>query len=76
LASAILPEQWRTTGLAIMTTGTGLARLLASLSYGALWSYFGPNSALTIFLVGLSITVLIAWVFLNRVERKPDETIQ
>jgi MFS family permease len=76
LASAILPEQWRTTGLAIMTTGTGLARLLASLGYGALWSYFGPNSALTIFLVGLSITVLIAWVFLNRVERKPDETIQ
>ena len=76
MASAILPEQWRTTGLAIMTTGTGLARLLASLGYGALWSYFGPNSALTIFLVGLSITVLIAWVFLNRVERKPDETIQ
>jgi MFS family permease len=76
LASAILPEQWRTTGLAIMTTGTGLARLLASLGYGALWTYIDPNSALTIFLVGLSITVLIAWVFLNRVERKPDETIQ
>jgi MFS family permease len=76
LASAILPEQWRTTGLAIMTTGTGLARLLASLGYGALWTYLDPNSALTIFLVGLSITVLIAWVFLNRVERKPDETIQ
>ena len=76
LASAILPEQWRTTGLAIMTTGTGLARLMASLGYGALWTYLGPNSALTIFLVGLFITVLIAWAFLNRVERKPDETIQ
>ena len=76
LASAILPEQWRTTGLAIMTTGTGLARLLASLGYGALWTYLGPNSALTIFLIGLSITVLLAWAFLNRVERKPDETSQ
>jgi MFS family permease len=76
LASAILPEQWRTTGLAIMTTGTGLARLMASLGYGALWTYLGPNSALTVFLVGLFITVLIAWAFLNRVERKPDETIQ
>jgi MFS family permease len=75
LASAILPEQWRTTGLAIMTTGTGLARLLASLGYGALWTYFGPNPALSLFLVGLSITVLFAWVFLNRVERYTDETI-
>jgi MFS family permease len=75
LASAILPEEWRTTGLAIMTTGTGLARLLASLGYGALWTYLGPNQALTIFLLGLSITVLLAWVFLSRVERKPDETV-
>jgi MFS family permease len=76
LASAILPEQWRTTGLAIMTTGTGLARLLASFAYGALWTYLGPNQALLIFLIGLSVTVLLAGAFLNRVERKPDETIQ
>ena len=73
LASAMLPEEWRTTGLAIMTTGTGLARLLASLGYGALWTYIGPNQALSLFLLGLSITVLLAWVFLRRVERKPDE---
>jgi MFS family permease len=76
LASAMLPEQWRTTGLAVMTTGTGLARLLASLGYGALWTYLGPGPALTIFLLGLSITVLLAWVFLSRVERKPDEINQ
>jgi MFS family permease len=76
LASAMLPEQWRTTGLAIMTTGTGLARLLASLGYGALWTYLGPSQALTVFLLGLSMTVLLAWVFLSRVERKTDETTQ
>jgi MFS family permease len=76
LASAMLPEQWRTTGLAVMTTGTGLARLLASLGYGALWTYLGPGPALTIFLLGLSITVLLAWVFLSWVERKPDEINQ
>jgi len=69
LASAMLPEQWRTTGLAILTTGTSLARLVASLGYGALWTYLGPSQALTLFLIGLSITVLIAWIFLNRVER-------
>lgn len=76
LASAILPEQWRTTGLAIMTTGIGLARLLASLGYGALWSYLGPSTALGIFLAGLSITVLLAWIFLNRVERNTDGSRQ
>jgi len=75
LASAILPEQSRTTGLALMTTGTGLARLLASLSYGALWTYLGPNQALTIFLIGLSITMLLAWIFLSRVERNTYESI-
>jgi MFS family permease len=76
LASAMLPEQWRTTGLAIMTTGTGLARLLASFGYGALWTYLGPNQALLVFLLGLSLTVLLAWVFLSRVERKPDAPLQ
>ena len=75
LASAILPEQWRTTGLAILTTGTSLARLLASLGYGALWTYLGPNQALSLFLLGLSITVLLAWIFLNRVERNTHETV-
>jgi len=74
LASAVLPEQWRTTGLAIMTTGIGLARLLASLGYGALWTYLGSNQALGIFLIGSTITVLLAWIFLNRVERKTDGT--
>ena len=72
LASAILPEQWRTTGLAILTTGTGVARLLASLGYGALWTYLGPTQALTLFLGGLAITVLSAWIFLSRVERNID----
>jgi membrane protein implicated in regulation of membrane protease activity len=72
----MLPEQWRTTGLAIMTTGTGLARLLASLGYGALWTYLGPSPALTLFLVALTITVVVAWVFLSRVERRTDERVQ
>jgi MFS family permease len=75
LASAILPEQWRTTGLAILTTGTSLARLLASLGYGALWTYIGPSQALSLFLLGLLITVLLAWMFLSRVERNIDESV-
>ena len=76
LASTILPEEWRTTGLAVLATGTGLARLLASLGYGALWTYLGPNRALSLFLIGLSITLALAWVFLSRLERKPDKAVQ
>ena len=75
LASAILPEQGRTTGLAILTTGTSLARLFASLGYGALWTYLGPNQALSLFLLGISITLLLAWVFLSRLERDTNETV-
>ena len=58
-----------------MTTGTGFARLLASFGYGALWTYLGPDQALTLFLLGLSITVLLASIFLNQVERNVNETV-
>ena len=75
LASAMLPETWRTIGLAVMTTGTGIARLFASVAYGALWGYLGPNQALGVFLLGLCITLLLAWVFLGRVERIANEPI-
>jgi MFS family permease len=73
LASTILPEEWLTTGLAVMTTGTGLARLLASLVYGALWSAIGPGQALITFLIGLCVALLISWVFIGRVERNINE---
>jgi len=73
LASAILPETWRTIGLAVMTTGTGIARLCASVAYGALWGYLGPGQALGVFLLGLCISLLLAWVFLGRVERIANE---
>lgn len=76
LASSMLPEQWRTTGLALLATGTGLARLLASLGYGALWNYFGSSQALVVFLIGLFVTVLLAWLFLGRAERNAHGTSQ
>jgi MFS family permease len=72
LASAIVPEQWRTTGLAVMTTGTGIARLLASIAYGALWTFMGPYQALSLFLGGLFITMILVLTVMNRVEGKVD----
>ncbi len=60
LASRMLPPDLRATGLALLTTGTGLARLLASALYGMLWGWYGAQGALTVFLAGLVVAVWLA----------------
>lgn len=56
-AGAILPEDVRASGLALVATAQGLGRLLASVVFGILWSHFEERSALLIFVV-LSATVV------------------
>jgi MFS family permease len=53
LASSVLPPDMRATGLALLTTGTGVARLLASALYGAAWTWLGVEPALAIFALSL-----------------------
>ncbi len=60
LASRVLPAHLRTTGLALLTTGTGLGRLLASTLYGTLWSWFGAERALMVFTGGLIAVLVVA----------------
>lgn len=60
LASRMLPTYLRATGLALLTTGTGLARLLASTLYGTVWSWYGAEQALIVFMCGLVAVILIA----------------
>ena len=60
LASRMLPADIRATGLAVLTTGTAFARLLASALYGMLWGWYGTQAALTVFLVGLVAAVWVA----------------
>jgi MFS family permease len=54
MASRILPADMRATGLALLTTGTGVGRLLASALYGAVWTWLGVDRALTIFMISLA----------------------
>jgi MFS family permease len=68
LASRVLPAHLRTTGLALLTTGTGLARLLASTLYGSLWNWFGAERAFVLFIAGLITVWLLAWRTIHRVE--------
>lgn len=55
LASPVLPAELRTTGLAVLTTCTTLARLLASVLFGAVWTWWGVDWALVLFLATLVV---------------------
>lgn len=54
-ASAVLPPDRRTSGLALIATGTSLARLVASIVFGVIWTWVGPTPAVAAFLVTLSL---------------------
>src|SRR5205085_1289428 len=53
LASEVLTADLRTSGMALLSTATGLARLLASLTFGAIWAWWGAEVAATVFLIAL-----------------------
>jgi MFS family permease len=53
MASAIVPAEVRSTGLAILTTVTSLGRLAASILFGGLWMLLGPEAAMGLVLLGL-----------------------
>lgn len=62
LASALLPPDLRTSGLALVTTATNLGRLAASILFGALWTWQGVSAAIWAFTGGLvAATLLAAW---------------
>jgi MFS family permease len=64
-ASSMLPGEIRTSGLAVLTAATGLGSLAASLAFGLLWTIAGPETAITVFAVGLllalGLTLITLW---------------
>ena len=66
LASTMLPADLRATGLSLVTTATSLARLLASVIFGALWMVIGVHSAVCVFAVGVVVSACFAAVVLRR----------
>ena len=68
LASAHLAGELRTSGLAVLTTGTGLARLAGSMLFGALWTVWGVEVAAGLFLLGLLGAVAMASLALARTD--------
>lgn len=66
LAGAALPQHLCGSGLALISTATSGSRLLASMLFGALWTWRGMNTALTCFMIGMAISVAAAAVTIAR----------
>jgi hypothetical protein len=69
LGSAVLPEDLRGSGLAMLATATGLAQLGASIVLGTLWATLGPQAAFRCFAAGLVISVAAAAIVMARARR-------
>ena len=59
-ASTFLPEHLRASGLSVLVTATSLARLVASLAFGALWAAFGLEIAIDVYLAALLLAIAVA----------------
>ena len=67
-ASALLPAWLRSSGLALLTTATGLGRLLASALFGLLWTWWGIHAAIMIFMIALAVVMTLTRSGLRRTE--------
>jgi len=66
IASAALPDRLRATGLAVLVTGVGLAKLVASIAFGAAWTLGGLETATAAFAVALVLALAATARLLTR----------
>jgi MFS family permease len=71
IASAMLPDEARATGLSVLVTVTSIARLVASIAFGATWVLIGVDAAVIVFAAGLVVAAVVAAVVLTRYGREP-----
>jgi MFS family permease len=72
LASHLVPAELRASGLALVVTATSLARLVASIAFGAVWAAAGVHAAIVTFGVALVLTTSLAAVALTRAREVAD----
>ena len=65
LASSTLDEDVRGSGLAVLTTATNLARFVASVGFGALWTWAGLDTAVLVCGVALVAAMLVTALVLR-----------
>ncbi|HKA58575.1 MAG TPA: MFS transporter [Gemmatimonadales bacterium] len=72
LAGAVLPTEQRASGMALLTTGTSLARLTGSILFGLLWTWRGVEFAIALSTAVLTITILGGGLALRRSREESD----
>lgn len=68
IASGLLPERLRGSGLAVLVTATSLTRLLASVVLGAIWTWVGFEAAVVSFGIGLILAIAIAAIVMVHIK--------
>ena len=71
LASSTLDEDVRGSGLAVLTTATNLARFLASVGFGALWTFAGLDAAVLTCGIALVAAILVTGIVLHATREAP-----
>lgn len=66
MASAVLPAHARATGLSVLATGTSVARAVAAVAFGAIWTYRGSAQALAVFAVAMLAAIATGRMLLMR----------
>jgi hypothetical protein len=66
LGSAMIPEDVRGSGLALLGTATSLARFVASIAFGAVWTLWGLDIAIACFGLALVTAAALAALVLGR----------
>ena len=70
LVSAVLPPHLRGSGLGLVATAVALARLVASVAFGWLWSTWGGPAALAIFAAAMPLAMAASAWALRHAERE------
>ena len=69
MAASVLPKESTGSGLSLLATATNVARILASVTFGIVWSYAGLNAATGLYLAVLAVATVASSVVLTRTER-------
>jgi MFS family permease len=65
LASAVIPPERRTAGIAIVATGVGAGKLVSSITFGALWQSIGIAKSVLVFGAAMAIALLVTAILLR-----------
>ncbi len=70
LASAAIPADRRTSGIAIVATGVGVGKLLSSVIFGALWQQIGMRNSIIVFGASMGIALIVSLRFLRATDHE------